>query len=84
MARSRKRWRQVEKRWRQVEKRWRQVEKRLGQVEKDSDTETNSDLPNLSRRLSTAILLGAQTRIFSPDFTHCWIISTTVVVLPVP
>jgi len=77
MALSRKRWRQVEKRWRQVEKRWRQLEK-------DGDTETNSDLPNLSSRLSTAILLGAQTRIFSPDFTHCWIISTTVVVFPVP
>lgn len=34
--------------------------------------------------LSTAIFEAAQTRIFDPRFTSCRIISTTVVVFPVP
>lgn len=34
--------------------------------------------------LSTAIFEAAQARIFDPRFTSCRIISTTVVVFPVP
>ncbi|GKV34661.1 hypothetical protein SLEP1_g43018 [Rubroshorea leprosula] len=34
--------------------------------------------------LSTAIFEAAQARIFEPRFTSCKIISTTVVVFPVP
>lgn len=34
--------------------------------------------------LSTAILEAAHARIFDPRFTSCKIISTTVVVFPVP
>lgn len=39
---------------------------------------------NRSTMLSTAILEAAHARIFDPRLTSCNIISTTVVVLPVP
>lgn len=39
---------------------------------------------SLSTMLSTAIFEAAQERIFEPRLTSCKIISTTVVVFPVP